>query len=112
MGADCACPAPDDQPGAGADATDLTRIEVTRLHCASDPRRLTDAMDRVGDDRRRTQGRAARAQHDRALVAVERHALDAERDVANRIVGREPGAKWGFKQLDALWAEPEVLKPR
>jgi putative nucleotidyltransferase with HDIG domain len=29
---------------------------------------------------------------------------------ADRIVGREDPAKWGFKQLDELWVEGEVLK--
>jgi hypothetical protein len=35
--------------------------------------------------------------------------LDLAR-AADRIVGREDPAQWGFKQLDELWVEGEVLK--
>jgi HD-GYP domain-containing protein (c-di-GMP phosphodiesterase class II) len=42
-------------------------------------------------------------------MGVRPKVLDLTRS-ADRIVGREDPAKWGFRQLDELWVEGEVLK--
>jgi hypothetical protein len=34
----------------------------------------------------------------------------SQRECADRIVGRESAARWGFTKLEALWLDPQLLE--